>query len=54
MRWEAIVVIAVVVIGALATVLTIGEHKKPTTPANAVTVIVLDAFLVYLILRLIS
>jgi hypothetical protein len=52
MTWEAIVLIALFTIGGLATVLTIGEPRKPTTPGIAVVTIILDTFLIYLVLRL--
>jgi hypothetical protein len=52
MAWEQWVLIAVMVLGSLVNILTIGMRREPVTPRAAVIQIILTIGLIYLIIRL--
>ena len=49
-NWQ-IALIALQVFGALAYIAMIGKERKPTTPADAVGVLLLSGLVVYMVVR---
>jgi hypothetical protein len=54
MEWYAYAMVALIAISTLATILTIGKPKVPTTPGMAVAVLVTNGLLIWGILALAS
>lgn len=54
MVWEAWTLIALFVFGGLGTVCLVGRKREPITPGVAVVTLILSAFQIWLVLRLVG